>query len=184
VNLLLRGKDVIGLPVVTLAGDDVAEVRDLVFDATTGQVLGFSLNDRGGFLRGRSKSALAAADVVAVGPAAVMVASAEALSAKRDAPEPVSHPDASADVTDDAVLTDTGNRLGTVTDVVPLAGPAVSVVGYQLRTESGADGFIPAPAQRSVSGSNLVVPASIEALIRNDLVGLGSAIEAYRGGAS
>jgi len=184
VNLLLRGKDVIGLPVVTLGGDDVAEVRDLVFDAGSGQVLGFTLNQRGGFLRGRSKAALAAEDVVSVGPDAVMIASTDALRDKRDAPEAVARPDAAADVSDDAVLTDTGTRLGTVTDVVLLAGPAVSVVGYQLRTEAGTDGFIPAPAQRAVSGSNLVVPAAIEPLIRNDLVGLGSAIEEYRDGAA
>ena len=35
---LLRGRDVIGLPVVTLAGDDVAEVRDVVFDSESGSV--------------------------------------------------------------------------------------------------------------------------------------------------
>ena len=30
---LLRGTDIVGLPVVTLGGDDLADVRDVVFDA-------------------------------------------------------------------------------------------------------------------------------------------------------
>ena len=46
-KLLLRGTDLIGLPVVTLDGDDIAEVRDVLFDPQAGQVLGFTLNERG-----------------------------------------------------------------------------------------------------------------------------------------
>ena len=48
-NLLLRGTDLVGLPVVTLAGDDIAEVRDVLFDADAGRVVGFTLNKRGRF---------------------------------------------------------------------------------------------------------------------------------------
>ena len=36
-RLLLRGTDLVGLPVVTLAGDDIAEVRDVPFDADAGR---------------------------------------------------------------------------------------------------------------------------------------------------
>lgn len=51
---LLRGTDLVGLPVVTLGGDDIAEVRDVLFDGDAGQVLGFTLNKRGR-LAGRLK---------------------------------------------------------------------------------------------------------------------------------
>ena len=46
-KLLLRGTDIVGLPVVTLGGEDIAEVRDVLFDAQAGHVLGFTLNKRG-----------------------------------------------------------------------------------------------------------------------------------------
>ena len=47
---LLRGKDVSGFPVVDVStGDDVAEVRDLIFDPSQGLVTGFTLGKRGLF---------------------------------------------------------------------------------------------------------------------------------------
>jgi uncharacterized protein YrrD len=71
-KLLLRGTDLVGLPVVTLAGDDIAEVRDVLFDPQSGHVLGFTLNKRGR-LAGRMKEVLTREQIHAVGPAAVMV---------------------------------------------------------------------------------------------------------------
>ena len=44
---LIRGTDLVGLDVVTLSGDDVAEVRHVVFDASARPVVGFNLNKRG-----------------------------------------------------------------------------------------------------------------------------------------
>jgi uncharacterized protein YrrD len=76
---LLPGSDMVGLPVVTMAGDDVAEVRDVVFDAGVGHVLGFTLKKRGR-LAGRMKETLGRARVAAVGPDAVMVNDADALA--------------------------------------------------------------------------------------------------------
>ena len=71
-KLLLRGTDLVGLPVVTLAGDDIAEVRDVLFDADAGRVVGFTLNKRGRFA-GRMSEVLTREQIHAVGPAAVMV---------------------------------------------------------------------------------------------------------------
>ena len=34
VKELVRGTDLVALPIVTLAGDDVAEVRDVLFDSS------------------------------------------------------------------------------------------------------------------------------------------------------
>ena len=66
-KLLLRGTDLVGLPVVTLAGDDIAEVRDVLFDPQSGHVLGFTLNKRGR-LAGRMKEVLTREQIHAVGP--------------------------------------------------------------------------------------------------------------------
>jgi uncharacterized protein YrrD len=45
-TLLLRARDLIGRPVVTLDGDDVAQIKDIVYAGSTGSVLGFTLAGR------------------------------------------------------------------------------------------------------------------------------------------
>ena len=56
---LVRARDVMGLPVVSIAtGEDVAEVRDVVYDGEAHQLIGFTLNKRGRFA-GRLKTVLA-----------------------------------------------------------------------------------------------------------------------------
>jgi len=70
---LVRARDVMGLPVVSiLSGEDVAEVRDVVYDGEAHRLLGFTLNKRGRFA-GRLKAVLSAGSVSAIGPDAVMV---------------------------------------------------------------------------------------------------------------
>lgn len=100
---LLRGTDLVGLPVVTLAGDDIADVRDVLFDADAGQVLGFTLNKRGR-LKGRMKETLDRQQIHAVGPAAIMVPPDVELveQARGDR-------DGSGNVLADSVMTDTGS---------------------------------------------------------------------------
>jgi uncharacterized protein YrrD len=62
-----------GLPVVSIAsGEDVAEVRDVVYDGEAHRLVGFTLNKRGMFA-GRLKAALTAGSVTSIGPDAVMI---------------------------------------------------------------------------------------------------------------
>src|SRR5262245_50578447 len=69
---LLRGSDLHGRPVVDLStGEDVAEVRDVVFDVGGGRITGFTLNKRGGLFAGRLKAVLPAGEVRSVGTDAV-----------------------------------------------------------------------------------------------------------------
>jgi len=170
----------IGLPVVTLAGDDVAEVRDVVFDAGVGQVLGFTLNRRGR-LAGRMKETLGRNRVVAVGPDAVMVADADALVV-----EPVrGDQHASGNVLGDVVLTDGGVQVGTVSDVVIDAAEG-SVVGYEVAPADEAGGrhgrraYLPLPDTGAVSGEALMVPAAAVEYITTDLAGFGEAVDRFR----
>ena len=78
------------------------------------------------------------------------------------------------------VLTDQGVRLGTVRDLTLTVGSRGEVVGYEIEKEGGGQGYIPLPAQLAVSGTTLVVPAVTEEFVRDDLVGLGAAVEEFR----
>ena len=57
---LMRASEVGGLPVVTIdSGEDAAEIKDVVYDATRHHLIGFTLNKRGRF-RGSMNEVLAA----------------------------------------------------------------------------------------------------------------------------
>ncbi len=178
--LLTTASAVRGLPVVTVTGgEDVAEIRDIVYDALAGRVVGFTLNKRG-LLAGRRREVLPAAQVRAIGRDAVMITDAGSLVDPDDAPSEVGAPDTDRDVIGNDVVTEGGVSLGRITDVVLLVGGTGEVVGYQLERPSGGDGYVPLPAQLSVSGKALVVPNSTEEFVRDDLVGLGAAVDEFR----
>jgi sporulation protein YlmC with PRC-barrel domain len=83
------------------------------------------------------------------------------------------------------VLTDTGVRVGTITDVVVDTGSG-DVVGYEVRpadepdTRKGRRSYLPLPETGAVSGEALIVPAGAVEYISNDLAGFGEAIDRYR----
>lgn len=170
---LLRGSDLIGRTVVdTSTGDELAEIRDVVFSADRGAITGFTLRRRGFFGR-RLKAVLPIELVVSVGTDAVMVADATALTAPADEPaDMVSHP--SGDVLDSEVFTMSGRSLGTVRDVVIVGGPRPRVVGFEIDGAAAGKGLIPIGMQAAVSGSALVVPDDVEGRIRSDLTGLAA----------
>ena len=136
VSRLLRTSEIIKLPVVTYAGEDIAQIKDVVYAAGGGAVGGFTLAGRGLFA-GPLKQSLAWPSVGALGPDAVMIRDENAL-----------HPteavlDASAasggsggDVLGSRVLTDAGVDLGKVVDVVVEVtgeyGGQCDVVGYEI----------------------------------------------------
>ena len=109
------------------SGDDIAEVRDVLFDPAKGEVIGFTLNKRGKLARRRHES-LPRDQVHAIGPNAVMVPNETALSAER----PAASGAGSGNVLGDRVLTDTGVLIGTVTDAVIDTGSG-AVVGYEIQ---------------------------------------------------
>ena len=164
-NRLIKASEVMTLPVVTIdGGEDVAEVKDVIYGSEQGRLLGFTLNKRG-FLRGKMKAVLPASSVTAVGPAAVMIRNADdCLVSKSDAPDPVSSPDKNRNVLGNEVITEGGTKLGTVSDLIMLLGGDGEVVGYELRREeSTSTWFIPRPAQLALSGAALVVPTASSA---------------------
>jgi uncharacterized protein YrrD len=177
---LVRGSDLVGLPVVTLAGDDIAEVRDVVYDPAEGQVIGFTLNKRGRLAR-RLGRFLAQDRVSAVGANAVMVADETALT--EDPPH--DRDPGSGNVLADKVLTDSGVLIGTVTDVV-VDTESGTVVGYEVEPvdepagRHGRRSYVPLPDAGAISGETLIVPASTVDYVASDLAGFAEAVDRFR----
>jgi uncharacterized protein YrrD len=179
-RLLMTASQIRGLPVVTVrGGEDVAEVRDVIFSPDAGRLVGVTLNKRG-ILAGRSRDVLPAQAVHAIGKDALMVLDASDLVAPEDAPDDVAHPAVERNVIGDDVLTEGGLSLGKVTDLVLLVGSSGEVVGYQIEKPGGGQGYIPLPAQLAVSGAALVVPNITEEFVKDDLVGLGASVDEFR----
>lgn len=179
-KILVTASQILRLPVVTVSGgDDVAEVRDVIYSPDRGRLVGLTLNKRG-FLSGRLGDVLPAEQIHAIGRDAVMIADESSLTTADEAPDEVGHSDASRNVIGDDVLTEGGTSLGTVTDLVLVVGTAGEVVGYQIDKAEGGSGYIPLPASLAVSGSALVVPDITKDFVQDDLVGLGAAVDDFR----
>jgi uncharacterized protein YrrD len=186
---LMRTSEVTKRPVVTLAGEDVAQIKDVVYSAGGGAVGGFTLAGRGVF-SGPLPLALAWSSVVALGPDAVMIRDEGVL-------EPVdsvlrrtaSTGGSGGNVLGSQVLTDSGTELGTVVDVIlevsERSGGGCDVVGYEVEASEalgtkGTKVFIPLPDTLAVSGSHLMVPDSATGFVAHDLSGFGAAVAAFR----
>ncbi len=195
-SVLMRASEVLNRPVVTFAGEAVAQVKDIVYAAGGGRVGGFTLNGRG-ILAGPLKQSLPWAAVAGLGSAAVMIESEERL-ADGDAVFAVpggADPEGRGDVGDvlgAQVLTDAGVDLGKVVDVVleVTYGPErqADVVGYEIEASANLGGaakpgkkvLIPLPDTISASGEHLMVPASTRDFVGHDLAGFGAAVLAFR----
>jgi uncharacterized protein YrrD len=181
--VLLRAADLVGRSVVTLAGERVALVKDVIFDRGAGTVSGFTLNNPGLFSRTR-KDALPWLAVHGIGSDAVMIRSEEVLTPVAEVVSRRERKD--GDVLADVVLTDSGIEIGTVIDVILEISPGLAeVVGYEIEAADGMPSpgrrvFIPVPATLSVSGERLVVPAAVTEFVADDLAGFGAAVHAFR----
>jgi uncharacterized protein YrrD len=167
---LLRGADLIGRPVVDAStGDDVAEVRDVLFDAAQGKILGFTLR-RPGFLGRRMKEILPISQVLAVGTDAVMISTTNALTHSDDE----AMTDAGGAVVGDRVMTESGRILGELKDVIVLGGPEPRVVAFEIGDGPTGAGLVPIGAASGLSGTALIVPDEYEQRIKTDLTGLAA----------
>ncbi|MGH3939386.1 MAG: PRC-barrel domain-containing protein [Pseudonocardiaceae bacterium] len=180
--LLLRARELTGRPVVTLGGEFVAEVKDVIFEHTGGAIAGFTLRNPGLFSRSR-KDALPWHGIHGLGRDAMLITD-ETVLVRTD--ELVPRKQArKGDVLDDRVLTDNGRDLGRVVDVVLQSGTGLEVVGYEVEASealgtAGRRVFIPLPDTVAVSGENLIVPAAATEFVSDDLAGFGAAVDAFR----
>jgi uncharacterized protein YrrD len=184
-TLLVRARDLIGRPVVTLDGDEVAQIRDIVYAESTGSVVGFTLAGRT-LLSGPMRERLPWRHVHSVGRHAVMITDHDAL------PDPDgldTGAGADSDVLGDTVLTQGGTALGTVVDVIIDAGPdehsPAGVVGFEIATSdalppAGRRALIPRPDTYAASGEAIIVADSATDFVANDLAGFGSVVASCR----
>lgn len=181
---LVRAADLSGRPVVTLAGEDVAQVRDIVYDPGSGELVAFTLAGRG-LLAGPKKDVLLWEHVHGLGPRAVMVADADAVTPRASLDDQQVD---DRDVIGARVLTDDGRELGVVTDLIVDVRPRTGVadaVGYQIDPvdsfrDSSDHVLLPLPDTLAVTGDNLVVPHAATEYVRNDLAGFGAAVDEFR----
>lgn len=186
---LMRTSEVAKRPVVTMGGEDVAQIKDIVYSAGGGSVGGFTLAGRGLFA-GPLKTSLPWTAVSALGADAVMIADESVLTPTQAVLDSsASSGGSGGNVLGSQVLTDTGTELGTVVDViieVEQGGAGqCDVVGYEIEASEalgtkGTKLLIPLPDTLAASGAHLMVPASARDFVRDDLAGFGAAVEAFR----
>lgn len=184
---LMRTSEVIKRPVVTMAGDAVAQVKDVVYTADGGSVAGFTLAGRG-LLAGPLKKGLTWESVAALGSDALMIRDESVMEPTAAVVDKSRGSSESAgDVLGSRVLTDSGVDLGAVHDVVVSveAGATCDVVGYEVKASEalstqGELVLVPLPDTIAASGEHLMVPASAKDFVGQDLAGFGAAVEAFR----
>ena len=196
---LMRTSEIAKLPVVTHAGEDVAQVKDVIYSADGGAVGGFTLAGRG-LLAGPLKQALAWGSVSALGGDALMIRDVDVLEPVADVLRAAASGSGGAggDVLGSRVLTDGGKDLGEVVDVIlefagldtaSDRGPHCDVIGYEIEASEalratkksrGTKLLVPLPDTISVSGEHLIVPASAENFVGEDLAGFGAAVSDFR----
>lgn len=186
---LMRTSDIAQRPVVTFGGEDVAQVKDIVYAADGGSVSGFTLAGRGLFA-GPLKEGLAWRSVAALGADAVMIAADSALEPAESVLDRSRGSQGSqGNILGSQVLTEDGVGLGTVHDVVVAVDTTpdgrCDVVGYEVVTSDhmGTQGekvLIPLPETMAASGEHLIVPASVRDFVGHDLAGFGAAVDRFR----
>ena len=186
-SILMRASEIAKRPVVTFAGEDIGQVKDIVYAAGGGEVGGFTLNGRG-LLAGPLKVSLPWAAVVALGRDAVMITDESVLEPRKEMLEE-SGASGGGDILGSRVLTDGGVDLGKVVDVIIQVtegqGTQADVVGYEIdpseaMNTGGTKVLIPLPDTLAASGEHLIVPASAKDFVSHDLAGFGAAVEAFR----
>jgi sporulation protein YlmC with PRC-barrel domain len=187
-NELMAARSLTTLPVVTLGGDAVAQIKDTVFDAAAGRITGFTLSGRG-LLSGPLKQSLPWSAVHALGPHAVMIVDAGALT---DTPVVVARREAHRGrVRHAKVLTDEGAEVGTVLDVIVEGGTSGRVVGFRIAAGKAlVQGsrrrrhrvYVPRGETLAVSGRALVIPADATRYVADDLPAFVARVGAFHEG--
>lgn len=180
--LIERTSALLGMPIVTLDGEDVADVRDVVLGGSAGSLLGFTTNKRG-FLGGPRHEAVRWERVHAVGHDAVMVATG-ALEPEEKVLDRGSDR-GPADILGARVVTDSGAQVGRLTDAVVRLGRSPELVGYVVEAPTEpTERFLSFADTWAVSSDALVVPDDVAEDAAADLSGFATTIGRAREGRS
>ncbi|CAM5704022.1 hypothetical protein SALBM135S_07601 [Streptomyces alboniger] len=179
---LMPASGLTGRPVVTLGGEAVGQVKDVVLDGANGRIAGFTLAGRGLF-SGPLRKSLPWAGVHALGTDAVMITSAEVLEGKAAV---ATGEEASGGLVRGArVLTDLGVEVGTVLDVIVEAGGDGAVAGVEMSSTEAlgrheATVFLALGSRPAMTGDTLMIPAQDTGALAEDLPGLAAAVRRKR----
>jgi sporulation protein YlmC with PRC-barrel domain len=174
-NGLTAVRSLTTLPVVTLGGDAVAHVKDTVFDTSAGRIASFTLTGRT-LLSGPLPRDLPWPAVHCLGRHAVMVRDAGALC---DLPLSMARRDAvRGRLLGAQVLTEDGETVGTVLDVLVEGGTSGRLVAFRLAAHRelvhGSRHrrhrvYVPRGEALSLTGRTLVIPAHARTYVTDDL---------------
>ncbi|WP_446458379.1 PRC-barrel domain-containing protein [Streptomyces rochei] len=186
-NELMAARSLTTRPVVTLGGDAVAHVKDTVCDAGASRITGFTLTGRG-LLSGPLKEGLPWSAVYALGHDAVMIrdrrglVSAAVLTERRQSLR--------AEVIGARVLTEAGDEVGTVLDVVVEGGTGGRVVGFRVaasrrfvpgQSRHGRRVYVPRGVSATLADRALVLAGEAAAHVADDLPGLTALVAGVPG---
>ncbi|MGP3966295.1 PRC-barrel domain-containing protein [Streptomyces sp. 6N223] len=178
----VRASEIVKKPVVTLGGEDVGQVKDIVFDPARGSVRCFTLSGRG-LLAGPLKRALLWEKVHALGPDAVVIPDERALE-DDDRAAKMPRSARGGNVLGARVMTDDGTDLGKIVDAVVETGRRPQVVGYEI--QPAGDGrhraLLPVVEPAPVSEEMVVVPKAASRFIARDFGGFAEAAQGLRTG--
>ncbi|MEU3049754.1 PRC-barrel domain-containing protein [Streptomyces sp. NPDC006984] len=175
----LRASEIIKKPVVTLGGEDVAQVKDILFDATKGRIRGFTLTGRG-LLSGPLHRELLWRNVHRLGPDAVMVRTGNALEDDDTTAQTAEEEPGGGNVLGVAMTTRSGTRLGTITDAIIETGTTPVVAGYELESPEHGSVLVPVAGPVTVSSERVLVPDETAEHSAGTLESFGTAAEGLR----
>ncbi|AYV25654.1 PRC-barrel domain protein [Streptomyces sp. ADI95-16] len=176
----VRASEIAKLPVVTLGGEDVAQVKDIVFDAAHGGVRCFTLSGRGVF-SGPLKRELLWNRVHSLGPDAVMIRDESALADDDQAAKDAKASGA-GNVIGAQVMTEGGTGLGEIVDVIIGSGRKPAVAGYEIEPEGQGRHRVLLPVLKpvAISGEMVLVPDATAEFTAGDLAGFPEAVHGLR----
>lgn len=176
----MRASAIAKLPVVTLGGEDVAQVKDIVFDTARGSVRCFTLSGRG-LLAGPLKRDLPWNKVHALGPDAVMIRNENALAEDDHTTRDLTA-SGGGNVLGARAMTDGGTDLGKVVDVILETGRTPTVAGYEIEPAGRGHQRVLLPVVKpvAVSGEMLLVPDATSEFTAGDLTGFAEAARGLR----
>ncbi|MEW2636294.1 PRC-barrel domain-containing protein [Streptomyces sp. NPDC048389] len=177
-NGYLKASGIAKKPVVTLSGEAVAQVKDIVFDASRGSIRCFTLSGRG-LLAGPLHQVLRWKNTHALGPDAVMVRNENALE-DQEAARTGDEGQDGGDILGSRMMTRSGTHLGSITDAVIATGKTPVVAGYEIETAEHRRVLVPVTEPVTVSGDLVIVPDATAEHTAGDLAGLHNATEALR----
>ncbi|WP_432139846.1 MULTISPECIES: PRC-barrel domain-containing protein [unclassified Streptomyces] len=177
----VRAGELARLPVVTLEGEDVGQIKDIVFDAARGSVRCFTLSGRG-LLAGPLKRDLPWNKVHALGPDAVMIRDENALAEDNQTSKDLTA-SGGGNVIGARVMTEGGTDLGKIVDVVISGGRRPAVAGYEIETAAQGHHRVLLPVIKpvAVSGEMVLVPDATSEFTAGDLTGFPEAARGLRG---